>query len=181
MPRGQRRRMSRLRASSCTLTDSEPPPWARRRSVIDELARTARGARRAPSYPYRQFRHRRSTTEQIAQAVSYVIRLRSTRDAIFAVGIAISALERSDTHETHAGLVGLLATASRAAAAVAQVGHPVKGSWSGYWGTEPMHRSAASLLLLDWADQRDRRASINPGPNASDDRARPSSTLPPGR
>jgi hypothetical protein len=50
-----------------------------------------------------------------------------------------------------------------AAAAVAQVGHPAKGSWSGYWGTSDAEKRRI-LLLLDW---RNRQISgfINPGPN----------------
>ena len=50
-----------------------------------------------------------------------------------------------------------------AAAALAQVGHPAKGSWSGYWGTSDAGKRRI-LLLLDW---RDRQLSgfINPGPN----------------
>jgi hypothetical protein len=53
--------------------------------------------------------------------------------------------------------------AAVAAAAPAQVGHPAKGSWSGYWGTSDAAKRRV-LLLLDW---RDRQLSgiINPGPN----------------
>ena len=61
--------------------------------------------------------------------------------------------------------IGLLAAASLAAAAVAvaQVGHPVKGSWSGYWGTSEAAKRRI-LLLLDWRD-REITGVINPGPN----------------
>ena len=46
----------------------------------------------------------------------------------------------------------------------AQVGHPAKGSWSGYWGpTEAGKRRM--LLVLDWRD-RALTGTINPGPNA---------------
>ena len=61
------------------------------------------------------------------------------------------------------GLIGLLATASLAAAAVAQVGHPAKGSWSGYWGTSDASKRRI-LLLLDWRD-RQITGVINPGPS----------------
>ena len=62
------------------------------------------------------------------------------------------------------GLIGLLVTASLAAAAVAQVGHPAKGSWSGYWGTSDASKRRI-LLLLDWRD-RQITGVINPGPKA---------------
>ena len=61
------------------------------------------------------------------------------------------------------GLIGFLATASLAAAAVAQVGHPAKGSWSGYWGTSDASKRRI-LRLLDWRD-RQVTGVINPGPN----------------
>jgi hypothetical protein len=48
--------------------------------------------------------------------------------------------------------------------AAAQVGHPAKGSWSGYWGTSPQHETRI-LLLLDWVDNRI-VGTINPGPQA---------------
>jgi hypothetical protein len=59
--------------------------------------------------------------------------------------------------------IGLLLAAGVATAALAQVGHPAKGSWSGYWGTSDASKRRI-LLLLDW---RDRQISgvINPGPN----------------
>jgi hypothetical protein len=46
----------------------------------------------------------------------------------------------------------------------AQVGHPVKGSWSGYWGTSDAQKKRV-LLLLDWQDN-EIVGTINPGPNA---------------
>jgi hypothetical protein len=48
--------------------------------------------------------------------------------------------------------------------AVAQVGHPVKGSWSGYWGPSDAQKQRI-LLLLDWRDN-EIVGTINPGPNA---------------
>jgi hypothetical protein len=48
--------------------------------------------------------------------------------------------------------------------AAAQVGHPAKGSWSGYWGTSPQHKTRI-LLLLDWVDNQV-TGTINPGPKA---------------
>jgi len=60
-------------------------------------------------------------------------------------------------------LVGLiLAVAMLTATATAQVGHPAKGSWSGYWGTSDAAKRI--LLLLDWRD-RQIAGVINPGPN----------------
>jgi hypothetical protein len=60
-------------------------------------------------------------------------------------------------------LIGLLATAGLATAALGQVGHPAKGSWSGYWGTSDASKRRI-LLLLDWRD-RAITGVINPGPN----------------
>ena len=48
--------------------------------------------------------------------------------------------------------------------ASAQVGHPAKGSWSGYWGTSDADKHRI-LLVLDWRD-RELTGTINPGPNA---------------
>jgi len=48
-------------------------------------------------------------------------------------------------------------------AAPAQVGHPAKGSWSGYWGTSEASKKRI-LLVLDWRDQQI-TGVINPGPN----------------
>jgi hypothetical protein len=50
-----------------------------------------------------------------------------------------------------------------AATAQAQVGHPAKGSWSGYWGTSAETKRRI-LLLLDW-ENREIVGTINPGPN----------------
>jgi hypothetical protein len=47
---------------------------------------------------------------------------------------------------------------------LAQTGHPVKGTWSGYWG--PNENQAHRILLqLDWVD-RQIVGTINPGPRA---------------
>ena len=45
----------------------------------------------------------------------------------------------------------------------AQVGHPAKGSWLGYWGTSADERNRM-LLVLDWQD-RELTGRINPGRN----------------
>jgi hypothetical protein len=50
--------------------------------------------------------------------------------------------------------------------AFAQVGHPVKGSWSGYWGPDD-DRQNRILLVLDW-ENNEITGTINPGPNAVD-------------
>ena len=50
------------------------------------------------------------------------------------------------------------------AAASAQVGHPAKGSWSGYWGTSDADKHRI-LLVLDWRNNA-LSGTINPGPNA---------------
>jgi hypothetical protein len=58
----------------------------------------------------------------------------------------------------------LLASLAAGLPAVAQVGHPAKGSWSGYWG--PSHADQRRiLLLLDWRNN-EIVGTINPGPNA---------------
>lgn len=48
--------------------------------------------------------------------------------------------------------------------AASQVGHPVKGSWLGYWGPSESERSRM-LLVLDW-ENREILGTINPGRNA---------------
>ena len=58
----------------------------------------------------------------------------------------------------------LTALFALAAPAGSQVGHPVKGSWSGYWGPSDTDRNRI-LLLLDWED-RQIVGTINPGRNA---------------
>jgi hypothetical protein len=47
---------------------------------------------------------------------------------------------------------------------VAQVGHPAKGSWLGFWGPDDGSRNRI-LLLLDW-ENREIVGTINPGRNA---------------
>lgn len=48
--------------------------------------------------------------------------------------------------------------------APAQLGHPVKGSWLGYWGPNP-ETQRRIVLLLDW-DNREVVGTINPGKKA---------------
>jgi len=47
--------------------------------------------------------------------------------------------------------------------AVGQAGHPVKGSWSGYWGPSEAQKRRI-LLVLDWKNN-EIVGTINPGPN----------------
>jgi hypothetical protein len=63
-------------------------------------------------------------------------------------------------------LRGLLVAAGLAIAAPvsAQVGHPAKGSWLGFWGPDDASRKRI-LLLLDW-ENREVVGTINPGRNA---------------
>lgn len=61
-------------------------------------------------------------------------------------------------------LVGLLTVLAIAGPALAQYGHPLKGSWSGDWGTREDSRHRL-LLEFDW-DGRTITGTINPGPNA---------------
>ena len=66
-----------------------------------------------------------------------------------------------------AGTVRLLCLAvclTTAAPVFSQVGHPAKGSWSGYWGPSESDRKRI-LLLLDWVGN-EIIGTINPGPNA---------------
>jgi hypothetical protein len=55
-----------------------------------------------------------------------------------------------------------LALLTAALPAAAQVGHPAKGSWSGYWGPSPEKKNRI-LLVLDWVDNQI-VGTINPGP-----------------
>ena len=48
--------------------------------------------------------------------------------------------------------------------AFAQFGHPLKGSWSGDWGTSNTNRQHV-VLNLNW-DGKEISGVINPGPNA---------------
>jgi hypothetical protein len=61
-------------------------------------------------------------------------------------------------------LVLSLLLAFAAVPAFAQVGHPAKGAWLGYWGPNETERHRI-LLALDWKD-RQVVGTINPGPNA---------------
>lgn len=53
--------------------------------------------------------------------------------------------------------------------AAAQVGHPAKGSWSGYWGPSEGERHRI-LLVMDWVthgwEDNELTGMINPGRNA---------------
>ena len=51
-----------------------------------------------------------------------------------------------------------------ATAALAQYGHPLKGSWSGDWGTTKERRNRV-LIDLNW-DGKAITGTINPGPDA---------------
>jgi len=57
-----------------------------------------------------------------------------------------------------------LAVLAVAATASAQFGHPLKGSWSGDWGTSANNRQHV-VLNLDW-NGKAISGVINPGPNA---------------
>ena len=61
------------------------------------------------------------------------------------------------------GFLGLALSLGVTVAVSAQVGHPTKGSWSGYWGTSDAAKRRI-LLVLDWRD-RQITGVINPGPN----------------
>ncbi len=60
--------------------------------------------------------------------------------------------------------VGVLVLVGFAATASAQLGHPLKGSWSGDWGPTKQNRTRV-LLDLNW-DGKAVTGAINPGPNA---------------
>lgn len=62
------------------------------------------------------------------------------------------------------GLLGIMGALLTALPALSQVGHPVKGSWSGYWGPNDDEQRRV-LLLLDW-ENREITGLINPGRNA---------------
>ena len=64
---------------------------------------------------------------------------------------------------TRSVFLALLVTTGLTTVAAAQVGHPAKGSWSGYWGTSDAAKRRI-LLVLDWRD-RQITGVINPGPN----------------
>lgn len=60
--------------------------------------------------------------------------------------------------------LSILIAFGAAAAATAQVGHPAKGSWLGYWGPSDEDRTRIRMLL-DW-ENREITGVINPGRNA---------------
>ncbi len=61
-------------------------------------------------------------------------------------------------------VLGAIALLALAATASAQFGHPLKGSWSGDWGTSATSRLHV-VLNLNW-DGKAITGAINPGPNA---------------
>lgn len=61
-------------------------------------------------------------------------------------------------------LISLSAALGIAVTALAQYGHPLKGSWSGDWGTSKDNRNRV-LLELNW-DGKAITGTIDPGPNA---------------
>src|SRR4029079_13706237 len=62
-----------------------------------------------------------------------------------------------------AALASLLA-ALAVGTATAQAGHPVKGSWSGYWGPSEAEKHRI-LMMLDWQNN-EIVGTFNPGPSA---------------
>jgi hypothetical protein len=60
-------------------------------------------------------------------------------------------------------LTGLL-TALAIGSVAAQAGHPVKGSWSGYWGPSEAQKHRI-LMVLDWRNN-EIVGTFNPGPSA---------------
>ena len=62
------------------------------------------------------------------------------------------------------GLARLLAWLALAATLSAQLGHPLKGTWSGEWGPTK-DKQTHVLLELNW-DGKAITGRINPGPNA---------------
>ena len=61
-------------------------------------------------------------------------------------------------------LTSVLAAVLVAAPALAQFGHPLKGTWSGDWGTTKENRTHV-VLELNW-DGKAITGNINPGPKA---------------
>lgn len=64
------------------------------------------------------------------------------------------------------GIAAVAAWATLAGPALSQVGHPAKGSWSGYWGPNESERHRM-LLVLDWRNNV-LTGVINPGRNGAD-------------
>jgi hypothetical protein len=85
----------------------------------------------------------------------------STLSAILQLGFLLA--HGAPPRMTRSAFLGLLFATTLVAAALAQVGHPAKGSWSGYWGTSDASKRRI-LLVLDWRDQKI-IGVINPGPN----------------
>jgi len=71
---------------------------------------------------------------------------------------------RKTTSPTTTLKISLMMVLLLAAPAVAQFGHPLKGTWSGDWGTTKEHRSHV-VLELNW-DGKAISGNINPGPKA---------------
>ena len=61
-------------------------------------------------------------------------------------------------------VAGLMMALAVALPASAQFGHPLKGSWSGDWGTSRENRTHV-VLELNW-DGKAITGTINPGPNS---------------
>lgn len=61
-------------------------------------------------------------------------------------------------------VAGLLVALALAAPASAQFGHPLKGTWSGDWGTSKENRTHV-VLEIKW-DGKALTGTINPGPTA---------------
>ena len=59
----------------------------------------------------------------------------------------------------------LFASLLLAGTAMAQVGHPAKGSWLGYWGPDQKTKHRM-VLNLDWRNQKV-VGQVNPGPDAA--------------
>jgi len=72
-------------------------------------------------------------------------------------------------------VVGVVACLAVSGTALAQYGHPLKGSWSGDWGTSKENRTRV-LVDLQW-DGKDITGTINPG---SDNVRLTKATLDPG-
>jgi hypothetical protein len=70
---------------------------------------------------------------------------------------------RNDMRITPLALVSLLVCLASGATGLAQYGHPLKGSWSGDWGTSKDRRERV-LLDLNW-DGKSITGTINPGPD----------------
>ena len=62
-------------------------------------------------------------------------------------------------------VAGLMVALAVAVPASAQFGHPLKGTWSGDWGTGRENRTHV-LLELNW-DGKAITGTINPGPNGA--------------